>query len=274
MESYKKQLIDSGLTAHQATIYELLIKNGGMRASTIVRQLNSSLSRPMVYMVLDELVTLGLVEKNEVDTKVTRFFPVHPSKLHDIALERRARADAIADAAAAVIPRIVSDYNLVSNKPGVRFFEGRQGVRVVLEDSLTAKTPIYSYTDVEQVEMYYKDLVDPYLLEREKRKVMKKLLLDDTPFTRDLYKGAEESQSEVRLISKSDHSYKVAIQIYDDKVSYLTLNPGKEVAIIIQDPEIALLQRHLFEELYNRATPLYIPSSASSPSVASDSTLA
>ena len=48
--------------------------------------------------------------------------------------------------------------------------------------------------------------------------------------------------------------------IYDDKVSYLTLEPGKEMAIIIQDKEISALQRHLFEELYNRDSkvPFYL----------------
>ncbi len=160
------------------------------------------------------------------------------------------------------------EFNLSSGKPGIRYYEGRSGVRAVLNDSLTSKTPIYSYTDVEQVEIHYKDVVDPYVKERERKQILKKLLLDDTPFIRNFYAGIEETQSEVRLIAKSDSPYKVAIQIYDDKVSYLTLNPGKEIAVIIQDKEIAALQRHLFDQLYKLAKPLYTPSNSNSGSSA------
>lgn len=260
MENYKKQLMDCGLTEHQSILYELLIKSGALRASAIVRRLDNSLSRPMVYAVLDELTVIGLVEKDTESANVTRFVPAHPSKLQDIAYERRQIADTLAEAASAIIPRIVSDYNLTSSKPGVRFFEGKQGVRAVLQDSLTTKTHILSYTDVEQIETHYKDVSDPYILEREKRGILKKLLLDDTPYVRAFYAGLTEKQSEVRLIQQSEYPHKVAIQIYDDKVSYLTLTPGKEMAVIIQDADISALQRHLFLQLYKNATSLYTPS--------------
>ncbi len=263
MDSYKKELIESGLSESQATVYEFLIRNGSTRASNIVRKLGGNISRPMVYAVLNELISLGLVEKNELDTKVARFSPTHPTKLQDVAERRREAADAIASAASRLIPRIVSDYNLVSGKPGVRFFEGRNCIRAVLQDSLAAKTPILSYTDVEVLETHYKDVSDEYLKDREQKGILKKLLLDDTPFVRELYRGSEESYSEVRLIPLGQNPFKVAMQIYDDKVSYLTLNPGKEMGIIIQDTEISSLQRHLFEELYHHGAPLYIPAVAS-----------
>lgn len=264
MENYKNQLINCGLTEHQATLYELLIKSGGLRASTIVRKIDNSLSRPMVYAVLNELVDMGLVEKDELASKVTRFTPAHPAKLQDLATEKRLVADSMIDAAASVIPRMVSEFNLVSNKPSVRFFEGKEGVRAVLNDSLTAKTPILSYTDVEAVEKHYKDVGDPYLKERARLGILKKLIVDDTPFARKLYKGSKETHSEVRLIPVDKNPHKVSMQIYDDKVSYLTFAPGKEVAVIIQDAEISAMQRHLFEQLYNLSSPLYTPTSDNS----------
>ncbi len=266
MDSHIQQLIDCGLSRHQASIYELLVKNGTLRASTIVRQLGNTLSRPLVYHVLGELTELGLVEKTGTEKDITRFSPAHPAKLQEIAEQKQKEADRMSDAASVVIPRIVSEYNLVTSKPGVRFFEGTQGIEAVLADSLTARTPIYSYTDVEQIEKFYKDIVDAYVRERERRKILKKLILDDTPFVRNFYAGVEETQSEVRLIPKSVNPFTVAVQIYDDKVSYLTLSPGREMAIIIQNEEIAGMERHLFESLYNSATPLYTPSSSSSSS--------
>lgn len=272
MENYTKQLMDSGLTQNQAILYELLIQTGGLRASSIVRRLNNSLSRPLVYSLLNELVKVGLVEKNEHDSKVTRFIPAHPSKLHDIAEKRRSEADSIANAASLIIPRIVSEYNLNANKPGVRFFEGREGVRAVLNDSLTTKTPILSYIDVEAIETHYNDVNVPYMKERERLGILKKLILDDTEFVRNLYAHTAETQTEVRLIPKTENQYQVSMQIYDDKVSYLTLVPGAEIAVIIQDASISAMHRHLFEILYTRASALYAPAvSATSSTASSDS---
>ena len=255
---YEQHLITAGLTKDEARAYETLVKRGGIEAGKLGHLIAIS-SRPLTYKVLDGLLKKGLVEKKEETGKVAKFYPSHPLKLKEYTEGERKKAEQSITAVEGVVDQLVSEFNLSSGKPGVRFFEGRAGVRAVLNDSLTTRGTIYSYTDVEQVEKFYQDLVNPYLKERERKQIMKKLLLDDTPFTRALYAGTEETQSEVRLISKNENPYKVAIQIYDDKVSYLTLNPGKEIAVIIQDQDIASLQKYLFEELYNRATPLFVP---------------
>jgi len=262
---FEQHLITAGLTKDEARAYETLIKKGALPASSLGRLIAIS-SRPLIYKVLEGLMTKGLVEKRDEVGAIARFYPTHPLKLKEWTEKERERAEQSLTAVDGVVDKLVSEFNLSSGKPGVRYYEGRSGVRAVLNDSLSAKTPIYSYTDVEQVETHYKDLVGPYLKERERRQILKKLLLDDTTFTRNLYAGAEETQSEVRLIEKSQNPYKVAIQIYDDKVSYVTLNPGKEMAIIIQDKEIAALQQHLFEQLYKYAKPLYTPTDSASDS--------
>ncbi len=255
---YEQHLITAGLTKDEARAYELLVKRGGLEAGKLGRLIEIS-SRPLTYKVLEGLISKGLVEKKEEVGKVAKFYATHPLKLKEYTEREREKAEQSITAVEGVVDKLVSEFNLSSGKPGVRFFEGRAGLKAVLNDSLTAKTPIYSYIDVEQVERHYQDVNGPYLKEREKRGINKKLLLDDTPFTRELYVGVEESHSEVRLIEQKEHPYKVAIQIYDDKVSYLTLKPGKEMAVIIQDAEIAGLQQHLFEELYKLAKPLYQP---------------
>lgn len=263
---FEQHLITAGLTKDEARAYETLIKKGALPASSLGRLIAIS-SRPLIYKVLDGLVTKGLVEKKDESGAIARFYPAHPLKLKEWTEKERERAEQSIISLEGVVDKLVSEFNLSSGKPGIRYYEGRSGVRVVLNDSLTSQSPIYSYTDVEQVETHYKDVVDPYVKDRERKGIMKKLLLDDTPFVRNFYADSKELQSEVRLIEKSENPYKVAIQIYDDKVSYLTLNPGKEMAVIIQDKEIAALQRHLFDQLYKRAKPLYAPTNSSNSAV-------
>ncbi len=252
---FEAHLITAGLTKDEARAYETLVKKGSLPASSLGRLISIS-SRPLIYKVLEGLIAKGIVEKKEESGSVARFSPFHPIKLKEWTEKEREKAEQSLVAVDGVIDKLVSEFNLSSGKPGVRYLEGRAGVRAILNDSLQAKTPIYSYTDVEQVEAHYKDVVDPYVKERERRKILKKLLLDDTPFVRNFYTGIEETQSEVRLIEKSQNPYKVAFQIYDDKVTYLTLDPGKEMVVIIQNQTVADLHKHLFEQLYDRAKKL------------------
>ena len=255
---YEQNLILAGLTKDEAKAYETLVKLGAMQAGDLGRNIQIS-SRPLIYKVLDDLVTKGLVEKKEIEGKVAKFYPAHPLKLKEFADKERENAERSIVAVEGVIDKLISDFNLTSGKPGVRFFEGRAGIKSVLDDSLTAQSVIYSYIDVEAVERDYTDINTPYLKAREKFGIKKKLLVSDTQFIRNVYKDSAETASEVRMIPKSAATFEVSMQIYDKKVSYLTLIPGKEIGVIIEDEHIARMHRHLFEVLYERAEPLYVP---------------
>lgn len=255
--AYEENLQLAGLSRDQARVYELLIKNRAMQAGDIAHSALIS-SRPLAYKILEDLMTLELVEKIEKTGKVAVFAARHPIQLKEMIEKKKAASENAAIALEGILGKLTSDFNLTSGKPGVRFFEGKAGIKAVLDDSLSANTEIYSYVDVEAVERDYVDINAPYLKTREKFGIKKKLLVNDTPFIRNLYKGSEETVSEVRLIPKSTTKFEVSMQIYDKKVSYLTLIPGKEIGVIIEDEHIALMHRHLFEILYEKAEQLYI----------------
>lgn len=254
LETYTKQLVESGLTHHQAVIYELLIKSGGLRASVIVRKLGGSLSRPLVYSVLGELVSLGLVDKDEDSTKVARFIPNHPAQLQDIADERRKKADAIVDAAAAVIPRIASDYNLVSNKPGVLVYDGVEGIKKVINDSLTSKTIVYTFADIESVVKNINEINSEYAKQRDLLGISKKALIIDTPFARAYLKDYYKQSTEIRLIGLAEApAFQSAMEIYDGKVAYVTFARNSMTGVIIHDPYLYEMNKYFFEYAWEKA---------------------
>lgn len=253
METYKKQLIESGLSENQALIYELLIKNGPLRASSIVRRLGNTLSRPMVYMVLGELISLGLLEKDELSSKVARFVPLHPTKLHDLAQAKKAEVEAFANAAALLIPKIVSEYNLHSNKPGVRFFEGAAGVEQVLFETLrNTEEVIYTYADTEAIAKYVKEINERYVIERRRLGVKKKILMIDSPSARERAKQTD-GLTEIRIIpAPQAPSVPAVIEIHNDTVTYITFANDVLTATVINDATIYALHRFLFESQWDR----------------------
>ena len=53
--------------------------------------------------------------------------------------------------------------------------------------------------------------------------------------------------TEVRYIDYKLPPFSAVMQIYDNKISYLTLKPKSMVGIIIEDEMIASMQKGLFE---------------------------
>ena len=256
---YEQSLQQSGLTKDQAAVYEILIQNGPQPARAVYQK--SPLSRPLAYKVLDELIALGLVEKNDPPGKVSRFSAAHPLKLKEIADKRFEAAQGAKAAIEGTLGKLISDFNLQSGKPGVRFFEGLEGIKEVLDDSLTAKTEIYSYADLESIEKYISDINKKYVRDRERLNIKKKGIVLDTPFARTFLKNYAPGVTETKLIARDMSAFHTVMQIYDGKISYITLAEENLIGVIIADQRIYEMHRDLFLHLWD-STPEFKPGHA------------
>ncbi len=244
---YTQALIETGLTKNQAIIYELLLKSGGLRASGVVRNLGGTLSRPMVYLVLDELCALGLVEKNEVDTKVARFIPYHPSKLGEVVDEKRKKTEVMHDAASTLIPKMVSTFNLVLHRPGVRFFEGVEGLKRVYADILSKGETIYLVRS--KYEPVYQNQIVPIINDFIMRRVKKGMhVIALTPEEADRVIDTSKDAGLLfdRTWIKGDaYNAHVEIDIYGNSVALLSF--GTElIGVVIESEQMARALKQLF----------------------------
>lgn len=251
---YEDSLMASGLYDDQAKIYEILLKNGPLPAGKIANI--SQITRSLVYRVLEELEAKGLVTKEEQPKKVAIFTPAHPLALQALAekMERKAKNAQIALETA--MPGLASDFNLWQNKPDVTFYEGKEGVKKVAMDSLTSTGDIYSYTDNEAINKYLPELNKDYLAKRKKLGINKKMITIDSPYIRERADKYQAPFSEVRLIDGVKYPFTTVMQIYNNKISYITLNDKKMLGIIIEDEHIATMHKNLFEFAWANAKPL------------------
>jgi hypothetical protein len=197
------------------------------------------------------MVPLGLVEKNDRPGKIAVFNAVHPVKLKEILDARLELAQSAKVNLESILGRLTSDFNLVSGKPGVQLYEGMSGIQQVLNDSLSSKTEIYTYADVESVDKYIPDINREYVAKREKLNLKKKGIAFDTPETRYFLEGYHAGITEMKLISWRAMPFKTIMQIYDGKISYFTLGETNLVGIIVSDPHIYQMHKEMFEFLWN-----------------------
>jgi sugar-specific transcriptional regulator TrmB len=246
-------MVAAGLEPDQAIIYELLLKYGPLKAGKIA--LKSPLKRGLVYKILDELVDLGLVIKNEPTGKVAVFEPVHPLKLKDIAESKEQKLKTAQLALDGIMGQLSSDYNFALGKPGIQIFEGREGILKVANDSLTSKTEIYSYIDNEAVNKFIPDINKEYVKKRDRLDIHKKMITYDSEYIRQRVKSFNPAKTQVRVIDKSV-PFATVMQIYDGKVSYFTLDEKRIIGVVIADYHIYQMHKSLFEYTWEKAKPL------------------
>jgi len=251
---YEQILSQAGLYADQAKIYEILIKNGPLEAGKIAKK--TDITRSLVYKILEELIEKGLVLKDEQSQKVAMFKPEHPLKLQVIQEKMAQKAKNAQIALDTVLPYLSSEFALLSDKPDIRFYENEEGIAKIARDSLTATTEIYSYIDNEAANKYIPKLNQEYVKERIKRRIKKKMITIDSPYIRQHAKNFHPELTEVRVIDGALYHFATVMQIYNNKVSYFTLDPKKIIGVIIEDEHIAKMHKSLFEFTWTKALPI------------------
>lgn len=242
-------LIQAGLSEEQAQIYQALLDRGPQRASDLTKWVG--IKRGLVYKVLEQLESMSLVTKNENKGSVAIFSPAHPSILLSNTERKEKEISLTKEILESSIGSLSSKFNLINGKPNIQFFEGEDGIKKVLWDTLSAKEPIYSFADIEAVINYIPKINQEYSELREKKNVYKKVLLLDTVKARELMANYHTEVTETKFISPKIQEFQTVIQIYDNKISYITLKDNSKLGIIIEDSSIYNTHRKIFEYLWD-----------------------
>lgn len=248
MPSIHETLTTAGLDAIAAEIYLVLVDYGESTVPQVLQ--HTELSRASVYDALADLLAKEYVEYRK-EGRNAFYKPLHPNKLFGLLEERKREVALLEGEMGETIRSLVGSYNLSQNKAGVRFFEGEEGMQAILEDSLTSKETILTFADIEAINTHIDDVNTAYVKKRDDLGIKKRAIIADTPFARDYLKTYHVDTTDIRFIGGKAHPFKNVMQIYDGKVSYLTLTKEKMVGVIIQDQEVYDMHRSLFEYIWS-----------------------
>lgn len=248
---YENIFEKAGLSLNEAKIYEILLKIGQNKAGLIARE--SGLKRGLAYKTLEDLAKKGIVQKMEEPGKVATFKAEHPGVLRDLINKKDEEIRATKDSIDQLLPHLISAFNLAIGRPGVRFFEGIEGVRRVWWDTLSSDvTEIRTYGDMEFLVKNFDELNKEYLKERLHKKIKKIAITGDSEFVRKTLKEYDAEYTQTRVIKNAPPDFSsTIIQIYNNKISFTTLSSGLKIGIIIEDPLIFQMQKNLFDWIWN-----------------------
>lgn len=250
--SYNQVLIQAGLSENQAVIYETLLKSGPLRASSLA--IRTPFKRQLTYKLLDELVGLGLVIKDENKGKVAMFEPAHPLKLKQLAEEREKKAKESQNILEGVLHNLTSTYNITLGKPGVIIVEGAEEAYKLFKDSYYAKSPVWQYYDAKTVRKYFSNIDDAISNESMYKKKTRKIMAPNDNHNREILKDEPNENIQIKYIPFQEELPVVAL-MYDHKVIMITIGAKRIIGMSIENDLIYNFFTAMFKHLWLHALP-------------------
>ena len=239
-----------GLSDKDAVVYIACLEMGTQPASIIARK--TGLKRPTTYVILDGLAQQGLVSEYTAGN-AKYFTAVSPEYLVTLLEKRRRELESCQDTLEQILPKLESIGQGHRQSPRVRFFNGTEGIIQVLEECLTARTPILCYTTMDL--WFSRDPLKRYIEEFITRRITKykiplRMIVPETNFYKNYLEYSypkNDTLTEVHWTPGDIPIFTSDISIFDNKIAMCTLSGKEELGIIIESDEIARTHRAIFE---------------------------
>ena len=239
-----------GLSAPQAEVYSLLLDCGQQKAGELAKK--STLKRSSVYYVLEELQTMGLVEKQQESEGPDMFILKHPENLRSHIEERLRRVRDAEALFSSHIGELTSHFVLATGKPGVRSYDGLEGLKLVYKeinekhDHFRLIRSFYDHDDKEIT-----DIVEHQIRHQVEKDIESQVLTHITPRAIEYALDYREHKTTVNPHFIIDEKFQLPAQIaiYGNKVA-ITDFPSMLITTIIENKAIKDTFEVLFDYLW------------------------
>jgi len=232
-----------GFKPQETKIYLACLQLGISPVSTIA--IEAGIQRTEAYLILEKLHKAGIVSFIEQNGK-KHYSAISLEKFKKIQLEKVKKFEAL-------IPEL-KVLEKVSGRPKVQFFEGREGIKLALDDTLNQPrgSEILAYFTGEG---YYQD--DPefakrYVDKRTKKGIKVRMIGADTLATRDWTQHDQAQLRTTRLVPSDQFPFTNEYDIYGNKVAIISLQ-DELLAVIIESESIVKTQKAIFELAWEAA---------------------
>lgn len=248
-------LEDIGLTNVQAKTYASLVERGESGAPAIATTIGES--RTNAYKVLDKLCELGLANKEQIGKRV-RYFPANPAALEQLVNQQTNEVQLRDRKLKAAMPGMLDFFFARSEQPGIRFFQGKDGIEKIYKDQLITGKPIRIVRSWKDRDFFGKGVYSTWRKRPAKYGIPTIMHSPDVPDANNNPELDKKLLFSRTWMDREDYTAPVEWDIYGDKVSVISF--GEEaIGMIIESPQIAESMRQMFEIMGRglRANPEY-----------------
>lgn len=230
-----------GFSKKEVLVYLALLELGKGTVTQISRI--AGINRPTGYHVLASLEIKELVRVSGKEPK-QEYVAESPDQIEKL-LENKIKDDQeYMRQARSIIPELKSMHNM-TDRPKVLFYEGKDGLEKVYEDTLTSTEDIRAYASVDDVHKTLPHYFPLYYKRRAKKGIGIRAIFPDSPEARKLQLSDKEEKRESLLIPRENFGFHPEINIYNNKIMIASWR--EKLGITIESTEIADAMKKIFE---------------------------
>jgi len=239
----KEMLVKLGLSEKEAHIYEAALESGPETAQKIAKR--AGITRTATYIYIKSLIKKGLMSSNTRDKK-TFFSAEPPENLFRLIETRKKELQHSSFELKKIIPKLRVLFETNEERPRVRVFEGREGLKTMINDLLKSKfSSLEELISLDELHAIVPPHTDDHReqIQKKFKKTPSKIIYTtkEGPTLRD----AEKSTNDHRFLPKEKFPFSGGLNIYGNKIS-LTSYKKTITGVIIENKEIADTLRTLF----------------------------
>lgn len=245
----ENELKKLGLSEKEIRVYLALLELGEATVQKISQK--SKVNRATTYVILEGLAKKNLVSEIEKEGK-TLYGAQDPEFLFNLFKFQEREIKEKETEFRKVLPELKAIFNLAPQKPKVRFFEGKEGLKSIQEDFLKEKNAeideFYSSDDIHNI-------FSPAELEEFKKRRIGQKIKSRAFYTRDAGPfGVKDISplSELKYMRQDQYPLNVDILIYNNKIALISLKEPL-MGVIVENKDLASALRSIFKMLWDKS---------------------
>lgn len=231
-------LKEFGLTEKQAKVYLACLELGSASVQKISRK--SGLPRSTCYELLERLCQQGFTSTYK-KKKIQYYSAEEPQKVITLA---KNKVELLEHA----FPELRALYGAAKHRPTVRFYQGTQGMKIILEEVLSEARELRSFGSADDL-FTALEFYPEFVQRRVQKKIPVKAIARESAKARERQRLGPQELREIRMIPVS-YEHHGNIFIWGSKIAMFSFRKDL-VALVVESEELTQVQTALFDALWN-----------------------
>jgi predicted transcriptional regulator len=249
MREAQRSLVELGLSEKEANVYLALLEIGRASVKQIAKK--SVVNRTTAYEILEALSTRGVVSRSEEKGKVA-YIAESPTRFEVVVRKEEQSLKQKKEHLQEAMPQLFALYNAMEDKPGVRFFEGEEGIAAAREAMSLSSGEYLSLAAYDDGALRMAQIAEGQRLKNAKRIHGRSILAVKPGFH---VRPFETRNWQIRTLAYDAFSFTGEINITKERIGAF-MYQTKPFAVLIESREMANLLRVLFETAWAVARPV------------------
>lgn len=238
-----------GLSEKETKVYLAALELGPETARNIAR--SAELTRTTAYIHIKSLMRRGLVSSGMRDKKT--IFSAEPPENLSVLLEiRKKETKQLTAEIQKAMPKLRLLFETTEERPRMRFFEGKEGLKAIVNDFMKSKFPsVEEFTSIDDAYAFSPPQRNGYR-EKIKRKFRKIPMRTIYTSTHGQLLKPKEKLKERRYVPREKFPFTGSATVYGNKISLIS-QKRTVMGVIIESKEIADTLRAMFNLAWSQA---------------------